>query len=145
MTASAAGTPDPYAVPPAPSEDDPVSTTLQEATIIAAHTMVNIGTVAVPVWVMAETYNGTIPGPTFTLDAGDFLVVRLINTLDHATAIHWHGVEMANHKDGSPFTQDAVPPGSLVPPSGTYLYKLHFPRPGLYWYHPHHHGNVEYQ
>jgi FtsP/CotA-like multicopper oxidase with cupredoxin domain len=130
MTAGV-NTSDPYAVPPA-IEDDP-NFPIAETTITAALTKVEIGGGRKA---NAETYNGTIPGPTFPVIVNDSLFVRLINNLPHATAIHWHGVEMANHKDGSPFTQKSVPPG------GTYLYKLRFPRPGLYWYHPHHDGST---
>jgi FtsP/CotA-like multicopper oxidase with cupredoxin domain len=65
------------------------------------------------------------------------MVVRLVNNnLPYETAIHWHGLDVANHSDGSPLTQNARPNG------GTYLYKLHFARPGLYWYHPHHHAST---
>ncbi len=34
--------------------------------------------------------------------------------------------------DGTPFTQNAVPPG------GSFLYKFTVTRPGVFWYHPHH-------
>jgi FtsP/CotA-like multicopper oxidase with cupredoxin domain len=38
--------------------------------------------------------------------------------------------------DGTPLTQNQVQPG------GTYLYKFTVTRPGLYWYHPHHHSST---
>lgn len=125
----------PYDVP-SPVEDD-LSVSLFETTIIAAHTIVDIaGGVGGGVMAMADTYNGAIPGPTIRVKMGESIVVRFKNQMNHETAIHWHGVEMANHKDGSPFSQDGVLPGH------TYLYKLRFPRAGLYWYHPHHHGST---
>ena len=92
-----------------------------------------------------ETFNGAIPGPTLRLNVGDTVIVRLINLLDHPTGIHWHGIELANSADGTEVTQDGVlpafpaPPAAPAPAGGTYLYKFKVPRPGLYWYHPHHH------
>ncbi|MGZ8504291.1 MAG: multicopper oxidase domain-containing protein [Flavitalea sp.] len=96
----------------------------------------------------AETYNGTIPGPTIKLNVGDTLIVRLINKLPYATGIHWHGIELQNSADGTPLTQNGVLPAPLqvlgngVPAGGTYLYKFIAPRPGIYWYHPHHHHST---
>jgi FtsP/CotA-like multicopper oxidase with cupredoxin domain len=92
-----------------------------------------------------ETYNGAIPGPVLKLNVNDMVIVRLINLLDHPTGIHWHGIELSNSADGTEVTQEpAVPAFPVAPPSpapggGTYLYKFKVPRPGLYWYHPHHH------
>ncbi len=46
--------------------------------------------------------------------------------------IHSHGVRMDNASDGIPdVTQKPVAPGE------TFLYTLHFPDTGVYWYHPH--------
>ena len=53
------------------------------------------------------------------------------------SGIHWHGIELANEIDGTPFTQDQVPPG------GSFLYKFKVTRPGLFWYHPHHHSSTD--
>ena len=106
---------------------------------------VNIGTDTV---VNAETYNGSIPGPTLELEVGDTAIVRLINDLPHPTGIHWHGIELHNSADGTPVTQAAVPGGVIqtlgngVPAGGTYLYKFTVPRPGVFWYHPHHHHST---
>ena len=86
--------------------------------------------------VEAEAINGSIPAPTIHLNKDDILVVRLINNLPHPSGLHWHGIEMANAADGTPFTQNEIPPG------GTYLYKLKVTRPGIFWYHPHHHHST---
>lgn len=97
----------------------------------------------------AETYNGTIPGPTIQLTVGDTLVVRLINNLPYPTGIHWHGIELQNSADGTPLTQNGVPGmpptqilGNGVPAGGTFLYKFKVPRAGIFWYHPHHHHST---
>lgn len=93
----------------------------------------------------AETYNGAIPGPTFRLSVGDTVIVRLVNKLPYPTGIHWHGIELANSADGTEVTQDGVLPAFMVAPpfpapaGGTYLYKFKVTRPGIFWYHPHHH------
>lgn len=130
----------PYVVPD-PVDTDPASGVL-ETTIVVAHGMVDVGG---GLMAHAETFNGAIPGPTLRLNVGDTAIVRLINALDHPTGIHWHGIELANSADGTEVTQDAVIPAfAAAPPppapaGGTRLYKFKVTRPGLYWYHPHHH------
>lgn len=128
-----------YVVPFA-TDTDAASATVFETTIVAQHGMVDIG----GRMAHAETFNGAIPGPTIRLNVNDTLIVRLINELDHPTSIHWHGIELPNSSDGTEVTQDGVypmmasPPPPPAPAGGTYLYKFKVPRPGLYWYHPHH-------
>jgi len=96
----------------------------------------------------AEVINGTIPGPTLRLNVGDTVVVRLINMLPHESGIHWHGIELHSSADGTPVTQDGVAVGPfpqpvpLSPSGGTYLYKFTVTRPGIFWYHPHHHHST---
>ena len=66
------------------------------------------------------------------------IYVRFTNHIDLPSSIHWHGVRLANKFDGaSGLTQDAVPPG------GTFVYQVHFPDAGLYWYHPHVREDIE--
>jgi FtsP/CotA-like multicopper oxidase with cupredoxin domain len=100
----------------------------------------------------AETYNDAIPGPTFRLTVGNTVIVRLINNLPYPTGIHWHGIELGNSADGTEVTQNEVFAGDppiqdlqgpvLVPAGGTYLYKFTVTRPGIFWYHPHHHNST---
>jgi FtsP/CotA-like multicopper oxidase with cupredoxin domain len=82
------------------------------------------------------TFNGSIPGPEFRVKVGDTVIVHFKNNLAHPTGIHWHGIELDNESDGTPLTQNIVAPG------GTYLYKFKVTRPGVYWYHPHHHSST---
>ena len=77
-------------------------------------------------------YNGSIPGPTLHVDQGSEITVQATNDGDVEATVHWHGLRLENRYDGVPHeTQMPIPPG------GTFAYKLQFPDPGLYWYHPH--------
>ena len=133
---------DPYVVPVAIDEDPTPG--IFVTTITTEEEMVDIGGVEAN----AETYNGNIPGPTFFLNVGDTVIVRLVNKLSHPTGIHWHGIELANSADGTQVTQNGVvprfaaAPPSPAPAGGTYLYKFKVTRPGLFWYHPHHHHST---
>jgi FtsP/CotA-like multicopper oxidase with cupredoxin domain len=101
-----------------------------ETTLVADETPVDIGG---GVTANAMTYNGTIPGPEFRLVPGQRVIVHFENHLaTEATGIHWHGIELANPFDGTPVTQNQVPAGD------TFEYDFVAPRPGVYWYHPHH-------
>jgi FtsP/CotA-like multicopper oxidase with cupredoxin domain len=104
-----------------------------ETTLIAENTSVDIGG---GVTANAETFNGHIPGPTFQLEVGDTVIVHYENHLDEVSGIHWHGIELSNSMDGTPFTQNQVPAG------GKFLYKFKVSRPGIFWYHPHHHSST---
>jgi suppressor of ftsI len=77
-------------------------------------------------------YNGSVPGPVIKVQQGSEIIVNLTNKTDVATTIHPHGVRVENAFDGVPdVTQKVVEIGD------TFAYKLKFPDPGLYWYHPH--------
>jgi FtsP/CotA-like multicopper oxidase with cupredoxin domain len=137
----------PYVVPIATDSDDtgPGSPAL-ETTLVASEQVVDI--VGTGATVHAEVFNGAIPGPTLRLNLNDTVVVRLVNDLPHPTGIHWHGVELENYSDGTEVTQDGVAGAPLqtlgngVPAGGTFLYKFKVPRPGVFWYHPHHHNSL---
>lgn len=77
-------------------------------------------------------FNGEVPGPLIRVPQNATIVVRFHNQIDLASAVHWHGVRLDNRSDGVPgVTQEAVAP------KGTYVYTVHFPDAGIYWYHPH--------
>jgi suppressor of ftsI len=83
-------------------------------------------------------FNGQIPGPLIRVPEGATIVVDLINHLDLPTSVHWHGVRLDNRFDGVPgLTQQPVPPG------GRFRYRVRFPDPGIYWYHPHLREDIE--
>ena len=76
-------------------------------------------------------YNGSIPGPTLRVREGSELVVNVANDADLDATVHWHGLRLDNRYDGTHETQAPIPVG------GTFTYRIEFPDPGVYWYHPH--------
>ena len=84
----------------------------------------------------ALTFNGTIPGPTFRLKVGDTVIVHFENDLARRPASTGTASSWPTACDGTPFTQNQVAPG------GKFLYKFEVTRPGLFWYHPHHHSST---
>jgi FtsP/CotA-like multicopper oxidase with cupredoxin domain len=76
-------------------------------------------------------YNGSIPGPTLRVRQGAQVSVNVVNDGDLDTTVHWHGLRLDNRYDGTTATQPAIPLG------GAFTYRLTFPDPGVYWYHPH--------
>jgi FtsP/CotA-like multicopper oxidase with cupredoxin domain len=82
-------------------------------------------------------FNGQIPGPLIEVGEASTIFVNFTNTTPLPTAVHWHGIRLDNRFDGVPgVTQDPVLPGE------TFRYQIHFPDPGIYWYHPHHREDV---
>jgi FtsP/CotA-like multicopper oxidase with cupredoxin domain len=77
-------------------------------------------------------YNGSIPGPTLQVDQNSEITVNVRNDGDVDATVHWHGLRLENRYDGVPEETQAP-----IAPGGTFSYKLRFPDPGLYWYHPH--------
>ena len=63
---------------------------------------------------------------------GTEIVVHVVNDGDLDTTVHWHGLRLENRYDGVPHeTQAPIPVGD------EFTYRIQFPDPGLYWYHPH--------
>jgi FtsP/CotA-like multicopper oxidase with cupredoxin domain len=77
-------------------------------------------------------YNGSIPGPTLKVQQGSEIVVDVTNHGDLETTVHWHGLRLENRYDGVPHETQAP-----IPVGGRFSYRVQFPDPGLYWYHPH--------
>lgn len=83
-------------------------------------------------------YNGEIPGPLIDVPKEATITVTFVNDTPFESSIHWHGLRHDNRFDGVPgLTQDPVPPG------GRFEYTVHFPDPGIYWYHPHHREDIQ--
>lgn len=81
----------------------------------------------------AYAYNGTVPGPTLEVREGDRVIIHLRNELPEETTVHWHGLHIPWHADGSPFHP--------VEPGGQADFEFTIPEgtAGTYWYHPHPH------
>ena len=56
---------------------------------------------------------------------------NVVNEGDLEATVHWHGLRLDNRYDGTHETQAPIPVG------GTFSYRIEFPDPGVYWYHPH--------
>ena len=78
------------------------------------------------------TLNGQFPAPLLRWREGDDLTLRIINRLQEATSIHWHGILL-------PFQMDGVPglsfPGILA--NSEFIYRFPVKQAGTYWYHSH--------
>jgi FtsP/CotA-like multicopper oxidase with cupredoxin domain len=91
----------------------------------------------------AMLYNGAYLPPVLRVQPGDSLKLHLVNRLasDQMTNMHYHGTAVS-----------PKPPSDyvlmMVHPSTSFDYKLSFPPNhdrGLFWYHPHAHGQSEEQ
>jgi FtsP/CotA-like multicopper oxidase with cupredoxin domain len=76
-------------------------------------------------------YNGSVPGPSLRVRQGSEVVVNVVNEGDMDATVHWHGLRLDNRYDGTHQTQNPIPVG------GNFTYRISFPDPGIYWYHPH--------
>ena len=114
---------------------------LPEAVAPATVNLVNGGSFAIRIAPVSKrlgdetvrmlAYNGSIPGPTLRVTQGSEVAVEVTNEGDLADTVHWHGLRLENRYDGTLETQAAIPQG------GSFTYRLAFPDPGVYWYHPH--------
>ena len=81
---------------------------------------------------VAQTINGSIPGPLLRWREGDTVTLRVANQLDEDTSIHWHGIVL-------PADMDGVPGLSFhgIRPRESYTYRFDVKQSGTYWYHSH--------
>ncbi len=80
----------------------------------------------------ALTVNGRTPAPELRFKEGEDVELRVTNTLDRDTSLHWHGLIL-------PYTQDGVPGISFpgIKPGETFTYRFTVKQSGTYWYHAH--------
>lgn len=81
-------------------------------------------------------FDGEYLGPTLRAKRGEKVAVRIRNTLDEASSVHWHGMHLPARMDGGP--HQTVAPGRTWTPEWT----VDQPAATL-WYHPHPHGATE--
>lgn len=83
-------------------------------------------------------YNGTMPGPTLRVRPGDRITLRLRNDLGAVTNLHTHGMVVSPEGNSdNVFT--------MIDPGGSFDYEYRLGDdhpPGVFWYHPHHHGTT---
>jgi CopA family copper-resistance protein len=81
---------------------------------------------------IAQTINGSLPGPLLRLREGDTVTLRVKNELDEDASIHWHGLILPANMDGVPgLSYHGIRPGE------TYVYRFPVKQSGTYWYHSH--------
>lgn len=81
---------------------------------------------------VATTVNGSLPAPILRWREGDRVTLRVTNTLDVDSSIHWHGMILPWHLDGVPgISFDGIRPGE------TFEYEFDLVQSGTYWYHSH--------
>ncbi len=80
----------------------------------------------------ALTINGSLPGPLLRWREGDTVTLRVRNTLNEDTSIHWHGILLPANMDGVPgLSFHGIRPGE------TFTYRFVVKQSGTYWYHSH--------
>lgn len=87
---------------------------------------------------MSYGANGDVLGPTLIVHRGDAADWTVVNALPDSTTLHWHGMHVAAHNDGGPYTP--IAPGATWNPEFTVLDPA-----GTFWYHPHLHHMTEHQ
>lgn len=99
---------------------------------------------------VTPSYNGKFPGPLLVVCPGDLVRINLRNALEPTdfagprageTNLHVHGFHVSPRRP-----QDNI--FITVEPGKKYQYQYKIPRdhpPGIYWYHPHVHGQVNEQ
>lgn len=88
-------------------------------------------------WRRGVVYNGSFTGPTWVVDPGDRIRVRLSNRLEHPTNLHTHGFHVSPNGN----SDNAL---LHIHPGETFDFEYALPRnhaPGLNWYHPHEHSH----
>lgn len=115
--------------------------------------------------VKLRAFNGTVPGPPIRTRPGQHLRVTVKNSLPlydstgwpgnhnvpHAldsTNLHLHGLDIAPHLFEPLGTGNPLAQMIRITPGTSFDYTFEIPGdhpPGLYWYHPHHHGSTAVQ
>ncbi|MHA3793847.1 copper resistance system multicopper oxidase [Sphingomonas sp. YL-JM2C] len=81
---------------------------------------------------LAIGINGGAPAPILRLREGRPVRIRVDNSLDEETSLHWHGLIL-------PFQMDGVPGVSFpgIAPRSSFTYEFPVVQAGTYWYHSH--------
>lgn len=79
------------------------------------------------------TLNGQLPGPTLRFQEGEEAEIRVTNSLNVPSSIHWHGLLLPGEMDGVPGFNGFAG----IPPGQTFTYRFPLRQAGTYWYHAH--------
>lgn len=82
-------------------------------------------------------FNGQVPGPKLRVRQGTEVTIRFRNATELPLTLRWHGVRVESASNGVPGLNQAP-----VQPGATFEYRVRFPDPGVYWYHPHQHQDA---
>jgi len=87
---------------------------------------------------VSRTFDGLYPAPTLKMKPGETLRLKVTNDLDDVTNVHTHGFHVSpSGNSDNVFVE--------IQPGETFDYEITLPEnhtPGLYWYHPHVHGDT---
>lgn len=86
-------------------------------------------------------YNGQVPGPTLDVNAGDTLVIRLVNRGTEAVSWHVHGMVLPTTMDGMRAHDGTMFEDAYAPPGGEFTYTVRAQYVGTWHYHDHVLGN----
>lgn len=115
--------------------------------------------------VKLRSYNGNVPGELIKTRRGETLRIRVQNSLPpvdskgwdgsrnvphmfDSTNLHLHGLDIVPHLFEPVGTGNPLARMIDIKPGSHYDYEFQLPEdqpPGLFWYHPHHHGSTAVQ
>ena len=86
----------------------------------------------------------TAPGPTIVLERNRPVEITIASAITHATAVHWHGIELDSYYDGVPhWGGDARNVTPYIEPGGSFTARFTPPRAGTFIYHTHFNDYVQ--
>ncbi len=99
---------------------------------VQAGTQTFFGTTITPTYGI----NGPWMAPTIIVNKGDSITLNVVNNLNQATTMHWHGLHVSAMNDGGP--HQSILAGSTWSPS----FKVRNDA-ATFWYHPHGAGKTD--
>ena len=81
---------------------------------------------------LATSVNGSVPAPVLRWKEGERVTLKVSNSLDTDSSIHWHGLILPPDMDGVPGISFAG-----IKPGETFTYSFDVKQSGTYWYHSH--------
>ena len=82
----------------------------------------------------------SVPGPPLVLKRDEPVEITVVNRLEEATAIHWHGMELESYYDGvHGFGGNGRRVTPMIEPGSSFVVRFTPPRAGTFIYHTHVH------